>query len=82
VPFRRVLRSAERLSDAAMRVGSFHVNTVRCKSSASLCVVTDADHCVAARFLTGPRFADRRIVFDPRGVVLRVGLIWHLPGCE
>jgi hypothetical protein len=64
-----------------MRFGSFQVNTMRCKSSASLCVVTDADHCFAARFFAGRRFAERRTVVDPRGVVLRVGLIWHLPGC-
>ncbi len=70
MPFRRVLRSAERLSDAAMRFGSFQVNTVRCKSSASLCLVTDADHFFAAGFFTGPRFIERRPDFDLREVVL------------
>jgi hypothetical protein len=40
---RRRLRSAERLSDRAMRLGSFQVNTPRERSSASLVRVTRAD---------------------------------------
>ena len=38
--FRRRLWSAERLSERAMRCGSFHVNTLRSRSSALLCAVT------------------------------------------
>src|SRR6185437_118730 len=41
--FRRRLCSAERLSERAMRLGSFQVNTLRSRSNALLCVVTAAD---------------------------------------
>jgi len=44
---RRRLRSAERLSDNAMRRGSSQVKTPPRRSSASLCWVTSADHCWA-----------------------------------
>jgi hypothetical protein len=41
---RRVLRSAERLSEAAMRFGSRNVKTPRLRSRASLPWVTRWDH--------------------------------------
>src|SRR5436190_23943974 len=44
LPIWRRLFSAERLSDLAMRRGSFHVKTPRSNSSALLCFVTDPDH--------------------------------------
>jgi hypothetical protein len=48
---RRRLRNAERRNEAAMRLGSFQVNTPRSRSSASLSFVTRADHrLVAAAF--------------------------------
>jgi hypothetical protein len=37
---RRLLRSADRFNDAAIRLGSREVNTPLSKSSASLCLVT------------------------------------------
>jgi len=49
--FRRRLRSAECLSDRAMRRGSFHVNTLLSRSSALLWAVTSADQ----RFFAGRR---------------------------
>ena len=41
---RRLLRSAERLSERAMAFGSVFVKTPRCKSSASLVSITLWDH--------------------------------------
>src|SRR5262249_33949256 len=46
---RRVLISAERFKDAAMRCGSFQVNTPGSRSSALLCRITSADHRLGAR---------------------------------
>jgi hypothetical protein len=43
VPFRRMLSSAERLSDSAIFLGSFQVNTPGSRSSALLRFVTSAD---------------------------------------
>jgi hypothetical protein len=45
---RRVLRSADRLSERAMAFGSLLVKTPLSKSSASLVRMTSADHFVVA----------------------------------
>ena len=60
---RRLLRSAERFNEAAIRLGSFEVKTPPLSVSASLCSVTSRDQrrrlVVAARFL--PRMLDLRL---------------------
>jgi hypothetical protein len=54
---RRLLRSADRFNDAAMRLGSRNVNTPWSRVSASLCSVTRADQRLPPR---RPVFAGRR----------------------
>src|SRR5215472_12656271 len=51
--FRRLV-SAERFSDAAIRVGFFQVNTPCFRSRASLCFVTPADHRRVDLFAMAP----------------------------
>ena len=65
VPLRRLLASADRLSESAIRRGSFSVNTPAFRSSALLFRVTSADHLwglFLLREVWGPLF-DRVLGF-------------------
>jgi len=55
VPLRRLLVSADRFREVAMRRGLVEVNTFGLRSSALLLLVTSADHL---RVLDRPRFFD------------------------
>jgi hypothetical protein len=68
---RRLLRSADRFNDAAIRLGSRKVNTPRSSVSASLCSVTRRDQRPPSRVLA-PAVRREGPVFLPRLAGLRL----------
>jgi hypothetical protein len=61
---RRVLRSADRLSEAAINFAPLNLNTPDSRSRASLCAVTPADHRVPALFVEALRRLSDRFDFS------------------